>query len=381
MKTAFMLILKFYHKIKLNSALLAGVFFIAQLSLLFLSNTLADTVSIQRAYHRIPGIEHSIYYYEAGSMYDPDAAIKKLPDFTADQNIKYLFQCYAAGSAEMGGEELPVFVMNEELVSSVCTLDYDASESTRAVLSGKLRESPKKGNEIQLTVRNKSGSHRLDVSIAEILSQEDAYLPYFHIGGSGISIYNIFQQIDGVILLDNGTLTERLGLTETELYPNGILVFDAQAEGGQAAVFDALQENGYFYKTYEAILKDSEKITQENLSSALPLPLLALTLSFLLSVSLTVLFIHMKSRTFMIYYILGLSKIKSYFLIWGAIGLLCFIPLAVNLVIVCCSACSALDFIVLFLYFLMISAIALLSAALFYRRKSIIALKTKEAEL
>lgn len=36
MKTAFMLILKFYHKIKLNSALLAGVFFIAQLSLLFL---------------------------------------------------------------------------------------------------------------------------------------------------------------------------------------------------------------------------------------------------------------------------------------------------------------------------------------------------------
>ena len=75
MKTAFMLILKFYHKIKLNSALLAGVFFIAQLSLLFLSNTLADTVSIQRAYHRIPGIEHSIYYYEAGSMYDPDAAI------------------------------------------------------------------------------------------------------------------------------------------------------------------------------------------------------------------------------------------------------------------------------------------------------------------
>lgn len=234
MKTAFMLILKFYHKIKLNSALLAGVFFIAQLSLLFLSNTLADTVSIQRAYHRIPGIEHSIYYYEAGSMYDPDAAIKKLPDFTADQNIKYLFQCYAAGSAEMGGEELPVFVMNEELVSSVCKLDYDASESTRAVLSGKLRESPKKGNEIQLTVRNKSGSHRLDVSIAEILSQEDAYLPYFHIGGSGISIYNIFWQIDGVILLDNGTLTERLGLTETELYPNGILVFDAQAEGGQA---------------------------------------------------------------------------------------------------------------------------------------------------
>ena len=35
MKTAFMLILKFYHKIKLNSALLAGVFFIAQLSLCF----------------------------------------------------------------------------------------------------------------------------------------------------------------------------------------------------------------------------------------------------------------------------------------------------------------------------------------------------------
>lgn len=96
----------------------------------------------------------------------------------------------------------------------------------------KAAESPKKGNEIQLTVRNKSGSHRLDVSIAEILSQEDAYLPYFHIGGSGISIYNIFWQIDGVILLDNGTLTERLGLTETELYPNGILVFDAQAEGG-----------------------------------------------------------------------------------------------------------------------------------------------------
>ena len=93
---------------------------------------------------------------------------------------------------------------------------------------------------------------------------------------------------------------------------------------------EELNQLHFSFNTYEDIISNSNHITEEQMKNALLLPMLAFVLTFLFSVSMILLMLDKKMETYSIYYLYGLSKKKSYFLILGSIGCLELLAFVIN---------------------------------------------------
>lgn len=341
------LIIKFYKDLKSSSILLFIVLCLAQFSMLGLTGKYRTCMYYDQCYKHIPDVERSVYYgYEANlmtGMPDDDAYQRILEEISQRRCIERFIYMSYLGTVKCQGESINLLAMDSGLLKNSVGLDrskndwnstgIDAKGNLQIILTPKLFSNFDLADKINLQI----AANGQTVDIPAVISgryKTVSCLPNFNTYSNKMNYYDILSEYANTIFVPKTPETEKL-LMKNDLYDSrmGFIVFtDDSTESERTQILEELQQLHFSFNTYEDIMANSNHVTEELVQNALLLPMLTFVLTFLFSVSMILLMLDKKMQTYSIYYLYGLSKKKSYFLILGSIGLLELLAVVINAV-------------------------------------------------
>lgn len=339
------LIKKFYKDIRLSSLLLFIVFLLAQFSMLSLIGKYRTCMYYDRCYKHIPDVERSVYYgYEANLMTgtsDTNTYQCILDEISQRGCVERILYMSYLGTIDFQGESINILAMDGDLLRCSVGLEQNSKDwnntgidkegNLQIILTPKIFSNHDLRDKINLQVTTNGQT----VDISAVISgryKTVACLPNFNQYSNKMDYYDMLSEYTNTIFVPKTPETEKL-LMKNDIYDSkmGFIIFtNDSTEAERSSILEELNQLHFSFNTYEDIISNSNHITEEQMKNALLLPMLAFVLTFLFSVSMILLMLDKKMETYSIYYLYGLSKKKSYFLILGSIGCLELLAFVIN---------------------------------------------------
>lgn len=289
------------------------------------------------------GLNNAIYFMPFSSK--SDSRISSWKDFNKfdaikkQEAVKEVLTVKVA-PCELNGQKLNLVLYNDELIqafgSSSGLKNWSSSAATkenRAALATQIPQNQLFNSIQKLTVYNQSEnkSEFISVFISGVMGHP-VYTVGLGLNSSYVLAEDFLSPTDSVILKETPDLLDFLNQTGTlRIYPNCfVMLKDDISEQAKQSCMDWLKTKGNVL-SYQEILSNTSQTIDDRVKKKFPIPLFFLMVATVSLISVSVLFVYKKMKTYSIYYLCGLSRKRSKIYMGISLSLISFAACLFNI--------------------------------------------------
>lgn len=396
----------------LSAILLIIMMFLSQFGLLYLEGSFAMPRLYENALDSLSGVG-DYCYFSLGSFGRDDETLLLCENLRQKIEQTEITEavCYASRIAGVYGEkEMDLWAISPicfEKISSPKMLSggIDASgiapgnesqmtspETLELIAVGDTAKGHALGDCFSITTVTAIGRTVLPVRLSGTFSGS-VILPFFPQDGSHLSAYELFSERSDLYIILQTPQTEAVFSAFADpgyIKRKGILFFrEGTEEAEKQLLISELKNEGVMIQTAAEIKQNTQDRTKTTLKDQIGLPLLCMWLSFFSTIVIVLLLADRQLYDLSVYFLLGLSKKRGYWLLPVVFSFLNAAAMIPNLLIVAFADTggegilqnvrfSGTSIWLLFAHFLFFAAVILLEGFLILRKKSFLDIKNRE---